>query len=83
VSAAGFLVVSFINHLIRGKFQKFKAAVAIKQSIAGLMFPYSVILIFVMVDRSLLQAISDVERFLSIAGMVLTILAISTLFRIG
>jgi hypothetical protein len=82
-SAATFLIISFINHVARGQLRQFGSLVAIKQSISGLMFPYSILMILLLIDKSLLQTIGDVERFLSIAGIALTILSISALFKVG
>jgi hypothetical protein len=82
-SAAIFFVLSFLNHLLRGEIRQFGALVAIKHSISGIAFPYSFELIFVLVDKSILQVTPDIERFLSVAGIVLTILLVSALFKIG
>jgi hypothetical protein len=82
-SAAVFLVLSFLNHLLRGEIRQFGALVAIKHSVSGIAFPYSFALIFVFVAKSILQVTPDIERFLSVAGIVLTILLISALFKIG
>jgi hypothetical protein len=82
-SAVIFCLLSVINHLFRGEISKFGTLVAMKQSISGLTFPYSFVMMFIIIDKSILQTITDVERFLSIAGIVLTILSISILSKIG
>jgi NADH:ubiquinone oxidoreductase subunit 6 (subunit J) len=82
-STAIFVLLSFINHFVRGQRSQFRAQVAIKQSLFGLQFPYSFLLIFAIIDTSILHQIPDIEKFVSIAGITLTIFSISTLFKIG
>jgi hypothetical protein len=78
-----FIVVSFVNHLIRGQFSKFGTLIAIKQGISGFSFPYSIISILTYTDSSLMTTLSDIPKFLVIAGITLAVIAISSLFKIG
>jgi hypothetical protein len=66
-----------------GEIRRFGAWIIIKQSISGLTFPYSFVSIFILIDKSILETINDVEKFISVGGIVLTVLSISALFKIG
>lgn len=82
-SAFAFVAISFLYHLLRGKLSEFHVMVWVKQAIAGLSFPYGVLLIFVLIKPSLLQIIGQTVKFLSIAGFVMVAMAIRNLFKIG
>ena len=72
-----------INHAISGNWAKYGPLIAIKQGITGLAFPYSLILMFVYVETSLMQTISDIPKYLVIAGLTVTIVSLASLFKIG
>jgi hypothetical protein len=57
--------------------------VVIRQGIAGLSFPYSLILFLIFVDESLTTTITDVPKYLAIAGIVLICIALASLLKIG
>jgi hypothetical protein len=82
-SAILFIVISLLTHLLSGNWAKYGALIAIKQGITGLSFPYSVILMFVYAETSLMQNITDIPKYLIIAGLTVAIVSLAGLFKIG
>jgi hypothetical protein len=82
-SAILFIILSMLNHIMRRRWAEFGALTAIKQGVAGLAFPYSMILFLIYADESLIKTITDIPKFLVIAGIALTVISVASLFRIG
>src|SRR5438270_14011615 len=78
-----FIVISMIFHPISGNWAKYGPLIAIKQGITGLAFPYSLILMFVYVETSLMQTITDIPKYLIIAGLTVAIVSLAALFKVG
>lgn len=82
-SAILFITISLLLHVLSGNWAKYGALVAIKQAITGLTFPYSIILTFVYAESSLMQTITDIPKYLVIAGLTVAIVSLAALFKIG
>jgi hypothetical protein len=70
-------------HVFSGNWAKYGALIAIKQGITGLTFPYSLILMFVYAETSLMRTITDIPKYLIIAGLTVAIVSLAALFKIG
>jgi uncharacterized membrane protein YeaQ/YmgE (transglycosylase-associated protein family) len=81
-AAISFIIVSWLTHVLHGKSSDFGAMTAIKQGVSGVSFPYSLVSVFTFADESLLTSISDITKFVGIAGIVLVIISLSSLFRL-
>jgi hypothetical protein len=57
-----FIIINLLLHVVSGNWAKYGALIAIKQGITGLTFPYSLILMFVYAETSLMQTVTDIPK---------------------